>query len=170
MLSAVVLSEVMATDTPVMLELAVQTGVLPQVPLKLIVQVLPEVPPQGTIIALLLPAIALAVLPQPEAIVGTVPEPCMARLWSPSTRIVSPISIWLAAGGRHLGRRIADDDVAAAGCNAVGFADDDVAVAGDRIARLPTDQRVVGAGCDHIARHVAQCCVIVSGALDLEER
>lgn len=38
MLSAVVLSEVMATDTPLRLELAVQTGVLPQVPLKVIAQ------------------------------------------------------------------------------------------------------------------------------------
>src|ERR1039458_7676819 len=95
MLSAVVLSDVMATDTPLTLELAVQTGVLPQVPLKVIVQVLPEEPPQGATMALLFPAMALAVLPQPEAMVGTVPEPCMARVWSPSTRIVSPISIWL---------------------------------------------------------------------------
>ena len=72
---AVVLSEVMATDTPVRLELAAQTGVLPQVPLKVMVQVLPEVPPQGATMALLFPVMALAVLPQPEAIVGTVPEP-----------------------------------------------------------------------------------------------
>jgi len=75
MLSAVVLSEVVATDTPLTLELAAHTGVLPQVPLKLMVQVLPEVPPQGATMALLFPTMALAVLPQPAPIVGTVPEP-----------------------------------------------------------------------------------------------
>jgi hypothetical protein len=62
--SAVVLSEVMATDTPLTLELAVQTGVLPQVPLKSMVQLPRE--RRGNAEVLCVPVAHVSRLPRPR--------------------------------------------------------------------------------------------------------